>query len=55
MTNSTDSSENSSAPDVSPPDEEESLRLTPTLVILGLLALGVGLGAGLVMSSLVWK
>lgn len=31
---------------------EESVRLSPGLVVLGLVALAIGIGAGLVMSSL---
>lgn len=46
------------APDArpaAPEAEEESLELTPKLIVLGILAVAVGVGAGLVMSSMVWK
>lgn len=35
--------------------DQESIQLTPTLILLGIVAVAVGLGAGLVMSSMVWK
>jgi|GEM_PF-6490963 len=44
------------APDHETPEADtESLKLTPQLLLLGILAVAIGLGAGLVMSSMVWK
>jgi hypothetical protein len=42
----------SRGPETNGNDPNETIRLSPILIVLGILAVAIGLGAGLVMSSL---
>jgi hypothetical protein len=55
----TDSPKSHEPGEAEPPPEEspagELVRISPTLLVLGFIALGVGLLAGVMMSSVVYK